>query len=75
MVTNDPDTHVNTATGDDADTWLLRYDQPGGKVLDLGPLPAGSTCQSHDALFTGTQDECNAEATELGLTPVFRVAR
>jgi hypothetical protein len=70
MVTNDPDTGVNTAMGDDADTWLLRYDQPGGKVLDLVTLPVGSTCQSRDAMFTGTQDQCNAQIAALGLTPL-----
>jgi hypothetical protein len=59
---------ISTATPDGPDTWLLRYDNPGGTVLDLSPLPAGAVCQSHDALFTGTQDECNAKVTELGLT-------
>ena len=68
MVTNDPVTGVNTATGDDADTWILRYDKQGGTVLDLSPLPVGSTCQSPNLLFTGTQADCQAQITSLGLT-------
>ena len=67
MVTNDPDTGVNTATGDDADTWLLRYDKSGGTALDLSPLPVGSTCQSPNLMFTGTQADCQSQIGSLGL--------
>jgi hypothetical protein len=49
---------------------MLRYDKAGGTVLDLSPLPVGSTCQSRDAMFTGTQDQCNAQIAALGLTPL-----
>ena len=67
MVTNDSVTGVNTATGDNADTWVLRYDKAGGTVLDLSPLPVGSTCQSPNLMFTGTQADCQAQITALGL--------